>query len=70
MDRLFSYFSDTTPARIRNRLKINATVKERAGIAGVPGRIRTRDAYHWTLVNGKPLQPDWQCKDDLRADGL
>jgi DNA-3-methyladenine glycosylase I len=41
---------------IRNRLKINATVKNAQAFLALQAEFGSFDAYLWTFVNGKPLQ--------------
>jgi DNA-3-methyladenine glycosylase I len=52
---------------IRNRLKINATVKNAQAFLTLQAEFGTFDAYLWSFVNGKPLQPNRRGKDDLPA---
>jgi DNA-3-methyladenine glycosylase I len=52
---------------IRNRLKINSTVKNAQALLALQAEFGSFDAYLWRFVDGKPLQPKRQGKDDLPA---
>lgn len=50
---------------IRNRLKVNAAVKNANGVLEIQQEFRSLDAYLWSFVNGTPLQPDRPTLADI-----
>lgn len=55
------------PGIIRNRLKINATVKNAQALITLKKEFDTFDSYLWSFVEGKPIQNTWSLKDKLPA---
>ena len=46
------------PGIIRNKLKVNATVKNAQAMLELQKEFETFDAYLWSFVGGKPIQGD------------
>jgi DNA-3-methyladenine glycosylase I len=47
---------------VRNRLKVNAAVKNAKAFLAVQKEFGTFDAYIWTFVGGRPVQNSWVDK--------
>jgi DNA-3-methyladenine glycosylase I len=52
---------------IRNRLKINAAVKNAQALMTLKKEFGTFDSYLWSFAGGKPIQNNWSDKDKLPA---
>ena len=52
---------------VRNRLKINATIRNAEKFLSIQEKHGSFDAYLWQFVDGKPLQNAWQRLDQLPA---
>ena len=52
---------------IRNRLKVNAAIKNASAVLEIQREFGSLDAYLWSYVDGKPLQPDWPSIGDIPA---
>ncbi len=52
---------------IRNRLKVNAAVKNAKAALEIQEEFGSLDAYFWSFVNGAPLQPDFPSMNDVPA---
>ena len=54
---------------IRNRLKVNAAVKNAQAVLEIQRQFGSFDAYIWSYVpNGMPLQPDRSSMGDVPAE--
>ncbi len=54
---------------IRNRLKVNAAVKNASAVIEIQRQFGSFDAYLWSRVpNGTPLQPDRPSMGDVPAE--
>jgi DNA-3-methyladenine glycosylase I len=56
-----------TPAIVRNRLKISATVQNARAFLKVQSHFGSFDAFIWQFVGGKPLQHAWRTIQDIPA---
>jgi len=52
---------------IRNRQKINSTIKNTQAFLKVQEEFDSFDAYIWGFVEGKPIQNAWQSMSELPA---
>ncbi|MCK4715496.1 MAG: DNA-3-methyladenine glycosylase I [Candidatus Marinimicrobia bacterium] len=52
---------------IRNRAKVNATVKNAKAFLEVQNEFRTFDKYIWQFVGGKPIINKWKSMAELPA---
>ena len=57
----------TNPAIIRNRLKIQATVKNAKAFLKIQESYGAFDAYIWRFTEGKTLQNQWRSMDKIPA---
>jgi DNA-3-methyladenine glycosylase I len=55
------------PGIIRNRLKIEAAVRNARAYLDVQAQFGSFDAYLWSLVGGKPLQNRWNSMREVPA---
>lgn len=55
------------PGIVRNRLKIQATIRNAAAFLDVQKEFGSFDAYIWRFVNGKPLQNAWASAGEVPA---
>lgn len=54
---------------IRNKLKVNAAIKNASAVLEIQREFGSFDTYLWSYVpDGKPLQPDRQSMADVPAD--
>jgi DNA-3-methyladenine glycosylase I len=53
--------------RVRNRLKIAATIENAKMFLAVRNEFGTFDAYLWNFVGGKPIQNRWRRMADVPA---
>jgi DNA-3-methyladenine glycosylase I len=72
------------PGIVRNRLKIEATIRNARGVLAIRDEYGTLDAFLWRYVDGTPVQNAWkriaqipaktkqsdQMSKDLRARGF
>ena len=57
----------TNPAIIRNRLKIQATVKNAKAFLKIQESHGSFDSYIWRFTEGKTLQNQWRSMDQIPA---
>ena len=50
---------------IRNKLKVNAAIKNANAVLEIQKEFGSPDAYLWSFVGGKPLQPDRPSMGDV-----
>ncbi|MDZ4717076.1 MAG: DNA-3-methyladenine glycosylase I [Roseiflexaceae bacterium] len=55
------------PGIVRNRLKINAAVRNARAFLWVQAEFGSFDAYIWQFVGGQPIQNRWNTKADVPA---
>lgn len=55
------------PGIVRNRLKINAAVRNARAFLAVQQEFGSFDAYIWRFVGGQPRQNSWQSLRDIPA---
>ncbi len=55
------------PGIVRNRLKIESTVKNAQAFLKTQQEFGSFDAYIWTFVRGRPIQNDWQSSKEVPA---
>lgn len=53
------------PGIIRNRLKVDATIKNAQGTLAIQDKFGSLDAFLWRFVNGVPIQNNWKSLSDL-----
>ncbi|MDA1280415.1 MAG: DNA-3-methyladenine glycosylase I [Chloroflexi bacterium] len=53
---------------IRNRLKVNAAVKNAGATLEIQSKFGSFDAYLWSFVGGKPVQNDWPSISNVPAE--
>jgi DNA-3-methyladenine glycosylase I len=56
------------PGIIRNRLKIEAAVKNAGAFLTIQQEFGSFDAYIWAFVGGKPLKNSWKTVADIPAE--
>jgi len=68
---LYNYFSGVAllqnPGIIRNRLKVNAVVKNARAFLDVQEEFGSFDAYIWQFVEGAPIVNTWNALADVPA---
>ncbi len=52
---------------VRNRLKIEAAIKNARGVLGIQEEFGTLDSYLWRYVDGVPRQNAWKSMTELPA---
>ncbi|MGE9297405.1 MAG: DNA-3-methyladenine glycosylase I, partial [Puniceicoccales bacterium] len=52
---------------VRNRLKVDAAIKNARGAIQLIDEFGSLDAYFWRFVDGKPLQNSWRKMADVPA---
>ncbi len=52
---------------VRNRLKIEATIKNAQGVLDIQEEFGSLDAFIWRYVEGNPIQNAWQCLQEVPA---
>lgn len=57
----------TNPGIIRNRLKVNSTVKNAKAFLKIQKEFGSFDKYIWQFVNHKTIQNKWEMMSDLPA---
>jgi DNA-3-methyladenine glycosylase I len=55
------------PGIVRNRLKVNAAVKNAQEFLRVQDEFGSFDSYIWSFVNGRPLQNAWASMPQVPA---
>ena len=55
------------PGIIRNRLKIESTVRNARSFLAVQEEFGSFDTYLWRFVNGRPIQNTWRGQRDVPA---
>lgn len=55
------------PGIVRNRLKIEAAIRNARGVLAIREEYGTLDAFLWRYVDGVPVQNAWQRMADLPA---
>jgi len=55
------------PGLIRNRLKIQSTIKNANGVLALQKEFGSLDRYLWSFVDGKPIQNAWAARGDVPA---
>ncbi len=53
---------------IRNKLKVNAAIKNANAVLEIQKEFDSLDAYLWNFVYGSPLQPEWLSISDVHAE--
>ena len=52
---------------VRNRLKIESTIKNAQGVLDIKEEFGSLDAFIWRYVEGNPIQNAWQCLQEVPA---
>lgn len=55
------------PGIVRNRLKIEAAIRNARGVLAIREEYETLDAFLWRYVDGTPVQNNWKSMADLPA---
>jgi len=55
------------PGIIRNRLKIQSSIKNASAFMDVQDEFGSFDHYIWRFVEGKPIQNNWQTVEEIPA---
>jgi len=55
------------PGIVRNKLKVNAAVKNAKAFLKVQEEFGSFDAYIWSFVDGKPIQNHFKNREDVPA---
>ncbi|MCL4113821.1 UNVERIFIED_CONTAM: hypothetical protein GTU68_037546 [Idotea baltica] len=55
------------PGIVRNKLKVNAAVKNAKAFLTVQEEYGSFDAYIWSFVDGKPIQNHFKTREDVPA---
>jgi DNA-3-methyladenine glycosylase I len=58
------------PAIIRNRLKIEAAVRNARGFLAIQEKFGSFDAYCWRFVDGRPKRNRWKTMREVPATSL
>lgn len=53
---------------IRNKLKVNAAIKNAKAVLEIQQEHGSLDTYLWNFVYGAPLQPDWESMSEVPAE--
>ncbi len=53
---------------IRNKLKVNAAIKNAKAVLEIQQDHGSLDSYLWAFVYGAPLQPDWESMSEVPAE--
>jgi DNA-3-methyladenine glycosylase I len=56
------------PGIVRNRLKVESTVKNAARVLEVQDELGSLDAYLWGFVDGKPLVNRWRTLAEIPSE--
>ncbi len=65
-DKIAALLQD--PGIVRNRLKVNAAVKNARAFLAVQQEFGSFDAYIWQFVGGAPRQNAWQSLSEVPAE--
>ena len=57
----------TDPGIVRNRLKIESTIKNAQGVLDIQQEYGSLDTFLWRYVDGIPTQNAWKCMAELPA---
>jgi DNA-3-methyladenine glycosylase I len=57
----------TDPGIVRNRLKIESTIKNAQGVLDIQEEFGSLDTFIWRYVEGKPIQNAWKCLEEVPA---
>ena len=55
------------PGIVRNRLKIEAAIRNARGTLAIQEEFGTLDAYLWRFVDGRPIRNEWRSMAELPA---
>lgn len=55
----------SNPGIIRNRLKIEATIKNAQGTLAIQDKFGSLDTFLWRFVDGVPIQNNWKCLSEI-----
>lgn len=55
------------PGIVRNRLKIEATIRNARGVLAIREEYGTLDAFLWRYVGGAPIQNQWERLPEIPA---
>jgi DNA-3-methyladenine glycosylase I len=55
------------PGIVRNRLKIEAAIRNARGTLAIQKEFGTLDAYLWRYVDGRPIRNEWTSMAELPA---
>lgn len=58
----------TDPGIVRNRLKVEGTVRNAKAFLRVQKEFGTFDAYIWSFVDGRPIVNRWRTLKDIPAE--
>ena len=53
------------PGIVRNRLKIEAAIRNARGVLAIQEEFGTLDAFLWRFVDGRPIQNAWKSMGEL-----
>jgi DNA-3-methyladenine glycosylase I len=53
---------------IRNKLKVNASIKNANAVLEIQKEFGSLDSYLWSFVYGSPLQPEWSSISEVQAE--
>ena len=53
---------------IRNKLKVNASIKNAKAVLEIQQHHGSLDSYLWAFVYGNPLQPDWESMSEVPSE--
>lgn len=56
------------PGIVRNKLKVNAAVKNARGFLAIQKKEGSFSDFLWQFVNGSPLQNEWQTVKDIPTE--
>jgi DNA-3-methyladenine glycosylase I len=56
------------PGIVRNRLKIEAAIKNARGVLAIREEHSSLDAFLWRYIDGKPVQNAWKRMGDIPAE--
>ena len=56
------------PSIVRNRLKVESTVRNAGSVLEVQRAFGSLDAYLWTFVGGAPIVNRWRAMGDIPAE--
>ena len=56
------------PGIVRNRMKVESTVRNAKAVSGVQREHGSLDAYLWSFVDGAPIVNAWRTMSELPAE--